>query len=322
MKRENILGLFLAIVFTSTLNLGFSQNKNNDIAKEERKTEAFTKIKAKETFIVTYVDKNRDSTVIRLGKHKFVVDKRGNTRFYKIYRKKFNGHWGGIDIGINAYLTPNFSMNFPSDYDYLDLKLGKSIRVDLNIFEQNIPLSKNNKWGFITGIGFELRNYRFDKNIYLDPDQDVIKGYYIETGVKVEKHKLTADYLTIPFIFEYQTNAYNNKNSFHVSLGMVLGLRIGSKTKMVFAEENITYKIYEDEDRLAEATTSPITTPNTETVKNHASYHLNPIKTDVMFRIGWGRLNFYATYSLNTLFKSDEGPELHPVSFGITLLKW
>ncbi len=266
------------------------------------------------------VDTDRDSTVVILGRHKFVVDEYGNSRFYKIYRNRFNGHWGGVDLGINAYVTPGLSMDLPEEAEFLDLKLGKSIRVDLNIFEQNIPLSRNNRWGLITGIGFELRNYRFDRNIYLDPDQDVIKGYYIERGVNLKKHKMTANYLSIPFIFEFQTNAYNRRDSFHASLGCVFGLRIGSKTKMVFDEKNLTYNIYEDEDRTVWAGT--ITTPDTKKVKNHDSYHLNPIKTDVMFRFGWGWLNFYASYSLNTLFKKSEGPKLHPISFGITLVKW
>lgn len=257
-----------------------------------------------------------DSTIVVLGRHQFLVDEYGNARYRKIYRNRFNGHWGGLDIGINGYLTPDHDMDFAAGDEYLDLNLGKSTRIDVNLFEQNLPISKDNHWGFITGIGFEYRNYSFDNNITLVSDEDAIMGY-TNSGANTEKNKMTVNYINIPIIFEYQTNAYNERNSFHISAGMVFGLRYASKTKRVFDNKNVDIDLL-DSNGLA------VRTVNYEKnkVKEHNSFHLNPIKIDAMLRFGWGWFNFYATYSVTEMFKKNEGPELYPFSVGMTLLKW
>lgn len=257
-----------------------------------------------------------DSTVVELGRHQFLVDEYGNTRYRKIYRNRFNGHWGGFDLGINGYLTNDFNMDFPAGYDFLDLNLGKSTRIDINLFEQNLPISKDNHWGFITGIGFEYRNYSFDNNISLVSDEAGIMGYRNE-GAITEKNKMTVNYINIPIIFEYQTNAYNERNSFHLSVGMVFGLRYASKTKRVFDNKNVDINLLDENDLTVRTVNY-----DKNKIKEHNSFHLNPVKADAMLRFGWGWFNFYATYSVTEMFKKNEGPELYPFSVGMTLLKW
>ena len=260
----------------------------------------------------------RDSTHIRIGRHWFSIDEYGNARYRRMYRDRFNSNWAGLLLGINGYLTPNHDMDFPQEYDYLDLNLAKSIRVDLNIFEQNIRLTKDNHLGLATGLGIEIRNYHFEKNVSLIADQPEIEGYYNE-GIYISKSKLTASYVNIPFILEYQTNSYSNRNSFHISTGMVFGLRIGSHTKIKFEEKSKDYLLI---DPVSGDPVYTRTSPNKKRVKEFGAFHLNPFKADAMFTIGWGWINLYATYSLTTLFKEGQGPELYPFSIGISLLKW
>lgn len=264
------------------------------------------------------VRESRDSTYVRLGRHWFIVDEYGNARYRRMYRNRFNANWAGILLGINGYLTPEHDMDFPQSYDYLDLNLAKSIRFDLNIFEQNIRFTKDNRFGMVTGLGMEVRSYQFEKNVTLVADQPQIEGYYNE-GVYISKSKLAVTYLNIPFLLEYQTNSYSNRNSFHIGAGMVFGLRIGSHTKMKFEEKNKDYVL------LDPVTSDPVyasTSPNKKRFKEFGAFHLNPFKADAMFTIGWGWVNLYATYSVTTLFKEGQGPELYPFSIGISLLKW
>ena len=54
--------------------------------------------------------------------------------------------------------------------------------------------------------------------------------------------------------------------------------------------------------------------------KQFDSFNINPFRYDAMVRIGWGVINLYATYSMNTLFKEGGGPELYPFAIGITFL--
>ncbi len=261
---------------------------------------------------------SRDSTHIKIGRHWFIVDEYGNARYRRMYRNKFNSNWGGVHIGINGYLTPQNDFDYGDAYEYLDLNLAKSIRFDINFLEQNIRLSKNNKFGMVTGLGMEIRSYHFDHNVTLIGSDPEIQGYFNE-GIYISKSKLAVTYLNLPFLLEYQTNSYRNRNSFHISAGMVFGLRIGSHTKLKFEEKNKEYVLL---DPVTEDPAYVKTSPNRKRYKEFGSFHLNPLKADAMFMIGWGWVNLYATYSITTLFKEGQGPELYPFSIGISLLKW
>lgn len=261
---------------------------------------------------------SRDSTIIKIGRHYFAIDSYGNARYRRYNRNKFNSNWSGILIGINGYLRSQNDMDFPDGYDYLDLNIAKSIRFDLNIWEQNIEFTKDHRFGMATGLGFEFRNYQFDQNVTLVGDQPEIAGYFNE-GLYIKKTKLVATYLNIPFLLEYQTNSYSNRDSFHMSAGMVFGLRIGSHTKIKTQEKNKEYTLI---DPVSDEVFDTRTTPNRTRFKEFDSFHLNPFKIDAMFMIGWGWVNLYATYSLSTLFKDNHGPELYPFSIGVSLLKW
>lgn len=237
-----------------------------------------------------------DSTKVTVGKHQLVVDDDGNVKWQRNPNRKFNGHWGGFDLGINGFVDEDFNIDPPADYDFLTLKYEKSVEVNINAYEQNINLA-NNQFGMITGIGLRWNNYRFADNIYLSPDSAQIAGWP-DNSHTWEKSKLVVNYLTVPLLLEYQTNAYSKSNSFHITAGVIAGWRYASHTKMM----------YNDDGRAKP--------------KEWDSYHLNPFRYDATVRIGWGVINLYATYSLNKMFKDGDGPELYPVTMGLTLVGW
>jgi hypothetical protein len=237
-----------------------------------------------------------DSTKVTLGSRTLIVDDDGSVNWRRNFKQKFNGHWAGFDLGVNGYVDKDWNINVPKEYDYLTLKYEKSIDVNINIYEQNINLARQ-KFGMLTGIGLRWNNYRFSNNVVLSGDSSEIYGYY-DYSRDWAKSKLVVNYLTIPLLFEYQTNRYMRKNSFHVTAGAMLGWRYASHTKM----------LYFDDGR--------------HKPKDSDNFHLNPFRYDAMFRIGWGIINLYANYSMNTLFKKDSGPELYPFAVGITLIGW
>ncbi|PIY31968.1 MAG: hypothetical protein COZ08_07960, partial [Bacteroidetes bacterium CG_4_10_14_3_um_filter_42_6] len=117
-----------------------------------------------------------------------------------------NGSWGGVDIGLNGYLTPDFNMDLAKADEYLDLQMEKSINVNLNLYEQNISLCrKSDNLGLVTGLGLSWNNYRFNHPTYLSPDSSDIQGFYMDS-ISVRKTKLTSFYLTVPLFLEIQSN--------------------------------------------------------------------------------------------------------------------
>lgn len=250
--------------------------------------------------------KDDDTVRIIIGNKVLIVDENGHVEFTRSHKKKFNGHWGGFHLGINGYVDPDFSITVPDEYDFLDLKYQKSIDVQLNVYEQNFNLIRNHL-GLITGIGFTWNNYHYSRDLHFVADSSRIYAYHGKEGNEFEpahpernyqKSKLKVTYLTIPLLLEYQTNRHSRANSFHLTAGVVGGVRLGTKSKVMWENSGTTKE------------------------KQWDDYHMNPFRWNAYAGIGWGIINLYATYSLNPLFQENDGPELYPFSVGITLVGW
>jgi hypothetical protein len=266
------------------------------------------------------VTENDDSVKVRVGNRVIIIDDDGNVKTKHFQSHKFNGHWAGFDLGINGYVTPEFNMNFPKEYEYMDLRMEKSTAVNLNFYEQNIPLSKNQKWGMITGLGLGFNNYRFMRQTRLSMDSSTLVGY-IDQDINIRKSKLTAMYLSVPLLFEFQTAPAYHKNGFHINLGMVVSARLSSHTKIYYDELNTEFDVtrYNPETGQYDVVFTA-TSPNEPKEHDYGDWFLQPFKFEATARIGWNFLNFWANYSLNTMFREWKGPELYPWSAGITLV--
>ncbi len=234
--------------------------------------------------------------------------------------KKYNGHWAGIDLGVSGYVTPDFNMNFNPDYPYLNMNTARSLTVNLNPFELNVNLL-NNHLGFTTGLGLQISNYYFTNNYVMLKDSSSLVAYKVQDAqgnpVKMKVNKMVVSYLNLPLFFEYQTNRYRRINSFHVTLGVIAGVRIGSYTKQVYNNKEESYFLVDDSgNRIAAFDVEHYT------VRDRGTYHLNPFKLDAAFRIGWSHINLFGTYSFTQMFQKTQGPELYPFTVGITLLGW
>ncbi|MFA8300602.1 MAG: GIN domain-containing protein [Hyphomicrobiales bacterium] len=258
-----------------------------------------------------------DSTIIQVGKRKLIVDEFGNVKFTR-NRNKFDGHFAGVEIGLNGFVNKDFNMNLDKADSYLNLRLEKSVNVNINFVEYNIPISKNQKWGFITGLSMGIHNYRFsNRGTYLVPDSSSIKGYYID-GASVKKSKIVNTYINVPVLFEFQTNGKHYGKGFHIQAGVMFGARLQTHTKNVFSNDDERFDLV---DPVTGGIVASSRVSNKK-YKQHDSFHMNPFKFDASFRIGYGLVNLYATYSLTPLFKKDQGPELYPFSIGISLIGW
>jgi len=253
------------------------------------------------------VDVNENDTVrVIVGNNEILVDDDGHVSFNKNRKHKFNGHWGGFAMGVNGYVNSDGRLDVPDDFDFLELRYSRCINVQLNIYEQNFNLVKN-KFGLMTGIGFTWLNYHYQSDVTFVPNTKEIYAYYGKEGDENhEAHpernytasKLKVTYLTIPLLLEYQTNRYHHTNSFHITAGMVGGLRLGTKAKVVWKNDGKSKQ------------------------KQHNEFNMNPFSWNAYAGMGWGIINLYATYSINTLFRENQGPELYPWSVGLILIGW
>jgi hypothetical protein len=233
---------------------------------------------------------------------------------------KYNGHWAGIDFGWNGYVNSDHNMNFPLSQRYLDLNTSRSMTVNMNPIELNLNIAKNH-FGLTSGLGLTFNNYYFSNSTMLVHDSSALVAYRLvdQNGNKADMkvNKLSVIWLTVPVMFEYQTNSGIKWNSFHISLGVVGGLRLCAYTKQKFYSRYTTYYLQDDNG----IDIGSVYVDNKFT-RTQSQYHLNPFKLDATMRIGWSFLNFFANYSVSQMFQKDQGPELYPWAIGITLLGW
>jgi hypothetical protein len=263
-----------------------------------------------------------DTVTVRIGGHQLRVDDDGNIKWERVRAPRFNGHWGGVELGINGYVTPQINTSWDSKYDYLNLKYERSVAVNLNIWEQNIAFNKAKTIGMMTGLGMAWNNYFFSNDTKLVNGESKLEGYYIN-GASVRKTKLTNMYITVPVLFEFQTNNMNRNKRFHFTIGGVIGARVTSHTKIYFNEANKEYRLEDPETGMP--SWEKYTTPdrdNRNIVKSYSSFYQPPFRFDGRVSVGYGWLNIFATYGINGMFQKDRGPDLHPWTIGITLLGW
>ena len=248
--------------------------------------------------------KNYDTTKFNLGDYNVYMVKSsiGVNGKEKQRRDTIKDHnkikiyWAGIGLGVNGYLNSANKTNVPSGYKFLDLDYSKSINVSLNFWEQRIPLWKNHV-NIVTGMGFDISNYRFtNKNYKLLPDSNFVSAIR-DTVNNYKKSKLVTTYLNVPLLLQFDTDPLGKHNrTIHLSAGLVGSMRIGSHTKQVYENGN-TYS----------------------RPKTHDDFNLNPFGCSAMLRAGYGKIDIYASYSLSTLFRNNQGPQLYPFTVGITL---
>jgi hypothetical protein len=263
-----------------------------------------------------------DSTKVIIGNRKITVDESGNVKWCKVKKRKFNGHWAGVELAVNGFLTKDFDMKFKPEDEYMDLRMEKSMQVNLNFYEQNVALSKKQNWGMLTGFGLSWNNYRFNRPTTLNPDSAYLIGY-IDKGISVRKSKLAIAYLQVPLIIEWQNHSVRKINSFHVAAGIIFGVRLWSWQKKYYNELNKEYTLTQYDPATGNYEDKWLrTSPNYNKTHTYDDFHLQPFKADATFRIGWGYVNLFATYNLLPMFRKDKGPDLHQFAAGITLLGW
>ena len=204
-------------------------------------------------------------------------------------RSRFKGHWAGVEMGFNNYLTSENSLSLPVGIDYMSLHSGKSNNFNLNFSQISLGLTR--RFGIVTGLGLNWNNYRFDGNNNIQKGSGGIIEV-LDPGASLEKSKLTTLYLNLPLLLEIQIPA--DHNHINLAAGPIGAVKLSSHSKMV----------YENGDK----------------VKSDDDFSLSMLRYGATARVGYENIQIYGTYYLTPLFKTGKGPdgiELFPFEIGI-----
>ena len=176
------------------------------------------------------------------------------------------------------------------DKDQFDLKTGKSINVNVWMFMQRLNVIKhvlNLKYG----LGVELNNYRFDdETVRFSKTSPVISLDPSLQGVK--KNKLAADYVTVPFMVNFNFTPGREKG-FGFSAGVSAGLLYSARQKI---------KINDDKSKL------------------HDDFDLEKWKLAYIGELNLGPVRLYGSYAMNNMW--ERGLDQTPYNVGIRLSNW
>ncbi|MCL2131761.1 MAG: PorT family protein [Lentimicrobiaceae bacterium] len=174
-----------------------------------------------------------------------------------------------------------------------DIK-AKPIQFGFNAsFIFDIPVKKNAPFSF--GLGIGVTNF----NLYSDGLWGIKSGYITDItplpeGLDYRKNKITFTNLNIPLEFRYR-----HRSGFKIGAGVRIGTTADIHTKYF--------------GRAVDGRDSK------EMIKNYHIPNRTTIPVEATFRIGWKFVSIYGGYMVTKMFETDKGPQINPISVGISL---
>lgn len=250
-----------------------------------------------------------DTTTFRWGDKTIIIfsDSTSSTNRVKDTIPHPRLKWSGIDIGLNGLMNNSNSTDLsnpagtaPEDRtDFMEIDLRHSWMFRLNFLELDFK-TKNERFGILTGLGFEWNSYELKNNVRLtakgrsiiDPNtnptnQNYTYGIYDST-TNFSKNRLKTFKLNVPVLLEAN---FGKEKDFYIVGGAIFGFNL--KSKMKYKSSNGKEKLKED-------------------------FNINPLSASLHAKIGYKGTALFATYGMSTLFEKNDGPEVHPFSLGLS----
>lgn len=315
MKKTGLILVLLAIVLTASgqTDTGKVVVKENDVIIIDEETDG-TKLNVESSGILSYEEKN-DTVQVKLGKRGIkIIEKNDGTAieiidldeedYARNQRKwnRFRGHWASVELGFTNLVTSDFSLEYPEEMAFMEMNTGKSWAFNINFLQYSLGFGTD-KVGLVTGLGWEMQNYRFDNPLSIMEENGFIvadSSYMLDPDIgSVEKSKIHTSYLTLPLLLEFQIPTGRRDHRVHISGGVIGGVKLWSTTKVIYKDQG----------------------GNKEKNKEKGNdYNLSPLRYGLTARIGYRALNVFVNYNLTPFFEKNKGPELYPFTIGLTLV--
>jgi hypothetical protein len=189
-------------------------------------------------------------------------------------------------VSVGAEIFQDFWLNKPDDMDGRAINQGAGAFFTYSIPFGNSPIS------FALGAGVGWHNLYSDTRI-LNIKADTIVFTPIHDSIDYKKSKIGVTYLDFPIEFRLKT-----KNNIRAAIGIKLSYVIDAKTK--YKGDKLTgYQVIQKEKQIS----------------NIDKFQFGP---QVRFGYSWFHIVCY--YSVTQLFEKGKGPDISPISLGITFM--
>jgi len=180
----------------------------------------------------------------------------------------------------------------PDNVDVRTINQGVNV---MGLYDYRINQSD---FSFAFGAGLGSHNFYSDAFAEVDSvgNSNLIKISTLYPGTDYKRNKISFSYIDIPLEFRYRT-----KTEFRASLGFKFGFLVNSHTKYIGDDY-----IFNTNDQIQ--------------VKFKNVPNITKVRYGFSARFGWKFINITGFYSLSGLFQDGKGPDLYPISVGISLM--
>jgi hypothetical protein len=206
-------------------------------------------------------------------------------------KKKDLTYWSGFDVGVNMLMNNQFEPKFTEEHLLMDP--AKSFSYSFNFFEQRLRFGTDHV-GLVTGLGFTHSRFGFSNDrLRLASNADSTYGMIDSALVNgFNLNQLRVSYFNIPVLLHFNTSKDPKKN-FHVSMGIIGGVRIASKMKY-------KYDVLGGESK----------------DKTKGRYNLNAFQASLTARMGYRNFGVFANFDMLPLFETGASTVAKPLTFG------
>ncbi len=192
-------------------------------------------------------------------------------------------------FGLDVFT--DFWQNIPKTLD------PQTINAGVNVFGSYNYMFGTSNVSFSPGLGIGTHNLY--SSSFLKANSTYTNFVLINdsiAGLPYKKSKLTVTYLDIPLELRYKS-----KSEFRVAIGFKFGFLLQAHTK------------YKGNDYV-EGTNDRVI------YKKAKIQNMEKNRYGFTFRIGYKWLNLWGYYQLSTLFATNKGPDMYPISLGLTII--
>lgn len=198
-------------------------------------------------------------------------------------RNVFRPHYSGIYIGYSE-LNDNFG---PGNAPGVNLNFAQSGEFGFNLFNFSLKFLNNNNWGLTSGLGLSFSTFRLNGNYaFVDNDGTTIlkKG---DNNIVYGISRIKYIAYRLPICVEWQ----QSRRNLFLSSGFEIENRVHVRSKA---------KVNDHETTLGRG------------------MNVYPLGANFILQGGYNNIGFYMRYSITTLFRDNQGPEIRPWSMGIS----
>jgi hypothetical protein len=211
-------------------------------------------------------------------------DDHGHHRHHRRHHShnNYRGRIGGYETGFGGFRTTSATYaGYPAaESGFMDLNMGKSIHIALNLFSFSAPFTRNNVFGISAAAGLSMSNFVFSTPMAYVKSDKLLRP--VDAGHYLKKAKLNTFAIHFPVALEV-----NPVHDFFFSVGGYADLVVGSHMKWKFPKEKLH------------------------------GLGTNFLQAGVTARMGFHNVYAFANYGLTEIFKTGYGPAVNPYTFGI-----